>query len=103
MDDLETTAKIEAKRQLLSQVKELKSVYGRQQASDTRDHLKGWSAFRIYEKIKHMKFPPPQHLLDEISNLEMEQEDCDLEGNPAPDAPSESSSTFRRKDVPKED
>lgn len=59
----------------------------------------GWSAFKIYEEIKHMEFPPSQHLLDEISDLEAKQGDCNLEGNLTPDAPGESSYTFKGKDV----
>lgn len=42
-----------------------------------------------------MEFPPPQHLLDEILDLEGDQD------NLAPDAPGESSTTFKGKDVPK--
>lgn len=68
-----------------------------------KDHPKGWSVFKIYKEIKHIDFPHPQHLLDEMSNLEAKQEECDLEGNPAPDASGESSTPFKGKDVPKED
>ncbi|KAB2597356.1 S2-RNase [Pyrus ussuriensis x Pyrus communis] len=56
-----------------------------------------------FHEIKHMEFLPPQYLLDEISDLEAEQEECNIEDNPAPDTPGESSTTFKRKDVPKED
>lgn len=52
-----------------------------------RDHPRGWSAFRIYEEIKHIDFPSPQHLLDKMSDLEVEQGKCDLENDLAPDAP----------------
>ncbi|TQD91338.1 hypothetical protein C1H46_023089 [Malus baccata] len=68
-----------------------------------QDHHKGWRVFRVYENIKHINFPPPQHLLDEMSDLEAEKEECDLEGNPAPDAPGESFTLFKGKDVPIED
>lgn len=54
-----------------------------------------------------MDFPPPQHLLDEMLDLEVgqevEQEERNLENSLAYDAPGESSTTFKEKDVPKED
>lgn len=48
-----------------------------------------------------MDFPPPQHLLGEMSDLEAEQKKCDSENDLAPNAPGESFSTFKRKNVPK--
>lgn len=43
-----------------------------------------------------------RHLLDEISDLEMKQEERDLEDNLTSNAPGESSATFIGKDAPKE-
>ncbi|TQD88042.1 hypothetical protein C1H46_026405, partial [Malus baccata] len=56
----------------------------------------------ILKEIKHMDFPLPQHLLGEMSNLEVEQKKCDSKNDLAPDAPGESSYTLKRKYVPKE-
>lgn len=48
-----------------------------------------------------MDFPPPQHLMGKMSDLEAKQKKCDSENDLAPDAHGESSSTFKRKNVPK--
>lgn len=39
-----------------------------------RDHVNYWILHNIYEEIVHTNFPHLQHLLDEISNLEVERE-----------------------------
>ncbi|TQE08616.1 hypothetical protein C1H46_005792 [Malus baccata] len=39
--------------------------------------LKGWDVYKIYDDIKHMDFPCPQHLRDEILDLEAKQEESD--------------------------
>ncbi|KAM1861353.1 hypothetical protein ACFX13_013424 [Malus domestica] len=47
------------------------------------------------------------HLLDKMLDIEVgqeeEQEECNLENNLAHDAPGKSSTTFKEKDVSKED
>lgn len=35
-----------------------------------RDHPKGWDAYKIYDEIKYMDIPLPQHLLNKILDLE---------------------------------
>lgn len=39
--------------------------------------LKGWDVNKIYDDIKRIDFPHPQHLLDKISDLKAKQEESD--------------------------
>lgn len=48
-----------------------------------------------------MDFPPLQHVLDDMSDLKEEQDEWDPKNDPASDAPAESSSTLKGKNVPK--
>lgn len=51
-----------------------------------------------------MDFPPLQHLLDKMSDLDAEREELDLKKNdPEPDAPNGSSATFKGKKCPKKE
>ncbi|TQD96176.1 hypothetical protein C1H46_018205 [Malus baccata] len=94
---------IYAKRSITTITSPLRTFSSLLMGIPLRYHPKGWSVFRIYEEIKHMDFPPPHDLLDEMSDLEAEQEECDLKGNLTPDAPGESSTPFKGNDVLKKD
>lgn len=38
-----------------------------------RDHLGGWDARKILDKIRNAKFPISEHLMNELSDLETEE------------------------------
>lgn len=65
-----------------------------------RDDLQGWDVYKILEEIKNMDYPIPHYLLDEISDLKIEQEeDFDLPH----DALGGSLTTSKAKETTKED
>ncbi|KAB2632399.1 hypothetical protein D8674_028646 [Pyrus ussuriensis x Pyrus communis] len=58
-------------------LKDLKAKDYQEDLMRARDVLRLKRQAKIYDDIKRMDFPPPQHLLDEISDLEVEQEEFD--------------------------
>lgn len=57
-----------------------------------RDHLKGRDLYKILDEIKNMDFLVLKHSWNEIFDLEAKQEEeFDFDGDPAPNAPVESS------------
>lgn len=66
-----------------------------------QDHLKGWDVYRILDEIKHLNFVVLDHLLNEILDLKAEQDESDSSSDPSLNAPGESSTTAKGKEVAK--